>query len=59
MKLEAEAKKEKEKKALESALRKKELQDCDKVIDYGTKLTEVSNQILCMNYTNILFYYGS
>lgn len=36
-----EAKKDKERKATESALRKKELQECDKQIAYGAKLTEV------------------
>lgn len=36
----AQAKAEKEQKAMESALRKKELQDC-KFIEYGAKLTEV------------------
>lgn len=36
----AQAKAEKEQKAMESALRKKELQDC-KSIEYGAKLTEV------------------
>uniref|UniRef100_A0A1B6I1U4 Cilia- and flagella-associated protein 45 n=1 Tax=Homalodisca liturata TaxID=320908 RepID=A0A1B6I1U4_9HEMI len=44
LKLAAEAKAEKERKAMESALRKKELQDCDKIIEYGAKLSEVEEE---------------
>ncbi|XP_054276376.1 cilia- and flagella-associated protein 45-like [Macrosteles quadrilineatus] len=40
----AQVKAEKEQKEMESALRKKELQDCEQSVEYGSRLTEVEEE---------------